>query len=136
MEKFGGKSRVFLRASTACCAASLSFFLLAGGAQAAPQGLLTRHTRDVVTQGQALASGRLSGSQSLRLNIALPLRNQLGLNSLIQQLYDPQSPSFRQYLTVSEFTKQFGPTEDDYNKVVAFAEANGLTVAGTSPNRL
>jgi subtilase family serine protease len=35
-----------------------------------------------------------------------------------------------------QFTEQFGPTEADYQKVIAFARANGLTVTGTYGNRV
>ena len=70
------------------------------------------------------------------LVIVLPLRNQDQLEKLLDELYDPSSPSYRQFLTVEEFTARFGPTEDDYDAVIRFAEANGLTVAGRSRNRV
>jgi uncharacterized repeat protein (TIGR03803 family) len=38
-------------------------------------------------------------------------------------------------LTAAEFAEQFGPTEQDYQAVMRFAEAHGLTVTGTHPNR-
>ena len=60
--------------------------------------------------------------------MSLPLRNEDGLDELLQDLYDPNSPSFHQYLSVEEFAMRFGPTEADYAAVVDFAERNGLTV--------
>jgi subtilase family serine protease len=72
----------------------------------------------------------------MRLVIVLPLRNQDQLEKLLAELYDPSSPSYRHFLTVEEFTARFGPTRDDYDAVVRFAEANGLTVAGMSRNRV
>ncbi|MDE3150114.1 MAG: hypothetical protein KGL37_11660, partial [Acidobacteriota bacterium] len=39
-------------------------------------------------------------------------------------------------LTVEEFTARFGPTQADYDAVIQFAKENGLTVTGTSRNRL
>ena len=39
-------------------------------------------------------------------------------------------------LTPPEFTALFGPTEQDYQAVISFAEANGLTVADKHPNRV
>ena len=79
---------------------------------------------------------RLPATQSLQLDIALPLRNQSELNHLLQKLSDPQSPLFQQYLSVAEFTERFGPSEEDYRAVIRFAEQNGLRVTGTSPNRV
>ena len=54
----------------------------------------------------------------MKLAIGLPLRNQEALTNLLQQLYDPSSPNYRHYLTPEEFTAQFGPTEQDYQKVI------------------
>lgn len=80
--------------------------------------------------------GRLHSAEKLRLAIGLPLRNPGELADLIRQLYDPASPNFRQYLSPAQFTAQFGPVTQDYQAVIDFAKANGLTVTGTHPNRL
>ena len=58
------------------------------------------------------------------------------MNSLLQQIYDPASPHYRHYLTPEQFTEEFGPSEQDYQAVIAFAKTNGLTVTGTYSNRL
>jgi kumamolisin len=92
--------------------------------------------RDEVRNGKAQFIERLPSSQVMSLDIVLPLRNQAGLDSLLQQLYDPTSASYRQFLTVAEFTERFGPTQQDYDSVVNWALANGLTVSGSAPNRL
>ncbi len=70
------------------------------------------------------------------LAISLPLRNQEQLDSLLQQLYDPASPRYRHFLTVQQFTEQFGPTAGDYYKVISWARSYGLIVASTFPSRL
>jgi hypothetical protein len=80
--------------------------------------------------------GRLPGTSQLWLAIGLPLRNQAGLDELLQQLYDPASPNFRKYLTPAEFTARFGPTEVDYALVKEFARTNGLVITATHANRL
>ena len=79
---------------------------------------------------------RLPGSTNLHLVVGLPLRNKEDLNNLLQQIYDPASPNYRHYLTPEQFTERFGPTEQDYQTLIAFAQANGLTVSGTHPNRV
>ena len=81
-------------------------------------------------------AGRLAASTRLNLAIGLPLRNPEALNNLIRQLYDPASPAYRQYLTPEQFTQKFGPTESDYQAVIDFARANGLTVTATQANRM
>ncbi len=104
--------------------------------QAQSQSLMTRHVRDVTLNGQAHSVGRLPAAQSMRLVLVLPLRNQAELDDLLKNLYDPSSPSFHQFLTVEGFTASFGPSQADYDAVIHFAETNGLTVVGTSRNRL
>jgi subtilase family serine protease len=100
------------------------------------QPMLTRHVRDVVRSGQAALLGHLDETQYLKLNIALPLRNESALDSELQALYNPLSASYHHFLSVEEFTQQFGPTQDDYDAVIRFAQQNGLLVTGTATNRM
>jgi subtilase family serine protease len=117
----------------ALCSVMLLFVMTTA---ASAQFLPTRHVRREVVSGEAPFVSLLPATQTLRLDIALPLRNQPELDNLLQALYDPQSPLFQQFLSVAEFTQRFGPTEADYAAVVRFAEQNGLTVTGTSSNRV
>jgi subtilase family serine protease len=103
-------------------------------AQAVP--LMTHHVRQAVRTGQARSVGHLPATQTMRLVLVLPLRNQAELENFLQELYDPSSLSYRQFLTVEGFTERFGPTPEEYDAVIHFAEANGFTVVGTSRNRL
>ena len=80
--------------------------------------------------------GSLPATNVLHLAIGLPLRNEAALDSLLQQLYDPASPNFHQFITPEQFTEQFGPTEQDYQAVINFARLNGLTVTATHGNRV
>jgi subtilase family serine protease len=79
--------------------------------------------------------GTTNPQQRLKLAFQLPLRNQAELTQLLRDLYDPSSPSFHRYLSVSEFTDRFGPTAADYKKVVAWAKKKGFSVTATTPNR-
>ena len=103
---------------------------------AQPRSLMTHHVREATLNGQAQYVGPLAATQSLRLVITLPIRNQAGLDSFLQEVYDPSSASYRHFLTVEEFTTRFGPSQDDYDQVVRFAQSHGFTIAGTSRNRL
>ena len=119
--------------------AGMSFWLLSVGvfsAVAADPGRqrLHGHVPEVVAHLQPV--GQLPASQGLNLAIGLPLRNEAALDIFLKQLYDPASPNYHHYLTPEQFTEQFGPTEQDYQKVIAFAQANGLTVTGANANRV
>jgi subtilase family serine protease len=94
------------------------------------QYMSTHHVREVIRNGEAQPVGQLPASRIMTLDIVLPLRNQAGLENLLQDIYDPASPSYRRFLTVPEFTERFGPSQQDYDAVVRFARMNGLTVIG------
>lgn len=98
--------------------------------------VMTHHVPDAVLGGRAPVVGVVPETQRMGLSILLPLRNQGELNDLLRSLYDPSSSSYKQFLTVKEFTDQFGPTAADYLAVQNFAERNGLTITSTSANRL
>jgi len=100
------------------------------------QTLRTRHVREAVLNGEAQSVGRLPATQCMRLVLVLPHRNQTELDNFLKQLRDPSSPSYRQFLTVEEFTARFGPSQADYDSVIRFAKANGFRVVGTSRNRM
>src|SRR6185437_15533039 len=113
---------------------TLAATLGAGSGQA--QTVLTHHVREEVKNGSAKLVGHMPASQPMSLVIVLPLRNQDALDQFLKAVYDPTSPSYRHFLTVDEFTARFGPTQADYNTVMQFAQENGLTVTGTSRDRL
>jgi subtilase family serine protease len=94
------------------------------------QSVMTHHVREVLQTDAVQASGRLASNQVMKLDIVLPLRDPAGLKTLLSQIYDPKSPSYHKFLTVSQFTAKFGPTQEDYDTVVDFARSNGLTVTG------
>ena len=86
--------------------------------------------RDVVRNGKAQAIGRLPANQVMTLDVVLPLRNQATLDRVVSDIYDPSSSSYHHYLTVPEFTAQFGPSQADYNAVVQYMKGNGFAVIG------
>ncbi len=112
--------------------------LVAFGQTAPAQQSTERH----VLRGEAPASalsrpvGRPASTDSLRLAISLPLRNREGLDAFLKRLGDRSSPDYRQYLTPAQFTENFGPTEEDYQKVINFAESHGFSVELTHDSRL
>jgi subtilase family serine protease len=96
------------------------------------QTILTHHVREAALSGQAQTVGRLPANQVMQLDVVLPLRDPAALEKFLNEIYDPASPTYRHFLTVSEFTEKFGPTQEDYDAVVKFAKSNGFTVVGGS----
>jgi subtilase family serine protease len=124
---------ILKRSAVLCLAVTM---MLTVAARAESHLTMTRHVPEAVASGRAQLVGRLPAAQHLSLAISLPLRNENALDDLLQQTYDPQSTSYRHYLSVQEFTERFGPAPEDYEAVRQFARANGLTVVNTSANRI
>jgi subtilase family serine protease len=114
----------------AVCAAVFLLFTLPGQAQ--QTGLMTRHVRDVVANGQAASVGRLPASQTMRFDVVLPLRHEPELDNFLQALYDPSGSSYRHFLTPSEFTERFGPSQEDWDALTRFARENNFAIVGGS----
>src|ERR1051326_8255253 len=121
-------SRFFVPALAILCCA------IATPSRAADRKVLHGHVPVHLAGLQAL--GHFDATTNLQLAIGLPLRNQQTLTNFLRELYDPASANYQKYLSSEEFTERFGPTEEDYQKVAAFAKANGLTITATHPNRV
>ena len=110
--------------------AAVAATLAAANAEAG--AVMTRHMRDEVRIGAAQPMAQMEAGQTMNLDLVLPLSNPAGLDAFLADVYNPDSPNFHHFLTVPEFTAQFGPTQQDYDSVVAFAKANSLTITGGS----
>jgi subtilase family serine protease len=111
-----------------------ALLLTAVAGRADPAQVLHGHVPEVVGRLRALSD--LAAQTNLQLAVGLPLRNKPALTNLIEDLYNPGSPRFHQYLTTSQFTENFGPTQEDYQKVMDYLTSHGLKVTGTHPNRI
>jgi hypothetical protein len=121
--------------AVAICLACLGFAASETAAYAQPARIaLPGHIPRAIRQ--LLPIGPLPPATTLPLAIDLPVRDTAGLDELLRQLYDPQSTNFHRFLTPDQFAARFGPTETDYQAIVAFAETNGLAIASRHRNRL
>jgi hypothetical protein len=110
--------------------------LFTTAAKAAEIQELHGHVPAAVTKFNLQPVGRLPSSNRLHLSIGLPLRNQQEFNGLLHDIYDPGSTNFHHYLTPDQIAEMFGPTKEDYQSVIDFAQTNGLKVVGTYAHRL
>jgi subtilase family serine protease len=138
LARLKGSKSVFLLG--AILSVSLLCLASAASAQAARQ-LVTQtvdETQTVVLSGntrpEAIAHndrGAVSDSQVLshmQLLLKRPAERQAALSQLIEQLHDPQSPNFHQWLTAAQFNTDFGPADADRNAVSDWLGKHGLTV--------
>ncbi len=71
---------------------------------------------------------------SINAQVIMPLANQSQLNSLLQDLYNPESPNYHHFLTPAQFAQQFAPSAVDSTLVQEFLNKQGISVTGQSPN--
>jgi hypothetical protein len=116
--------------------ALIGLFLAQSGGVAAPAGLKTLHGHVPEITRRLSPKAPLAADKQLNLAIGLPLGNEDGLSNFLEQVYDTASPSFHRYLTPQQFADQFGPSQAQYDGVVAFAKKNHLTVTAQHGNRL
>src|SRR5271170_5870542 len=114
------------RVAAFVCAAAFLLFTIP--LQAQSQQLSTRHVRPEVASGEAKLVGQLPPTDTLRFDMVLPLRDRTGLQSFLREQYDPASSFYHQFLTPQEVTARFGPSQEDWNALVAFAKANGFEI--------
>jgi len=109
--------------------------LLLRGQLAMAAGRQVLHTKISALLTNAVPLHPSSRWKRLDLAIGLPLRDRTGLTNLLQQLYDPASTNYHHFLTPQQFAERFGPSEQDYQTVVNFAQSHGLIVTGKYSNR-
>ena len=98
----------------------------------APQGSQPLANNVIPDVGSIFALvGPLPGTTPVVLTISLPFPHDADVQTFIDQVSDPASPTYRQYLTPDAFAAQFGPSQPDYDGVKSFATTNNLTVTST-----
>lgn len=110
----------------------------AGGQE--PSGGAPRD-RQVIGEVPALAkaenfTGYKPLTDNVRMLISFELRHPQELQRLTDQLYDPESPLYHQWLTPEEFGQRFGRTEKEFNKAVQWLQEQGFEVDRPYSNRL
>lgn len=78
----------------------------------------------------------LAPGTPLHIVVTLRLRDEAGLDRLLQRLSDPVSPSFHAYLTPAQFRARFAPTPRQQARVQAWLRRQGLIVTSASANGL
>jgi hypothetical protein len=100
--------------------------------RAALQGNVRPMFRPENDLGRADSSLRL---ENISLMFAFSASRQSALAALLDDLQNPFSPSFHHWLTPEQFADQFGLSQNDLNKVVAWLEGQGFTVTWKARGR-
>ncbi|MGE0825072.1 MAG: protease pro-enzyme activation domain-containing protein [Candidatus Binatia bacterium] len=98
---------------------------------------LPGHVLPVLAQATPVAAPFTSGAEELvNLTIVLKRHDQAGFERYLREVYDPQSPRYRKFLTQRELSNRFGPSREAYDDVLGYLQDNGFTLSAGSANRL
>jgi hypothetical protein len=84
----------------------------------------------------APVAGPVDPSTVISLDVGLPVRDPAGLQAFIDDVSNFNSPNYRHYKSVSEFTATWGANPADYQALSTWAQAAGFTIVRTFPNNL
>jgi len=97
---------------------------------------LPGHVLPALAKATLLPSKPDADAQPLTLTIVLKHDDQAGFTSYLKDLYDPHSKIFHHYLTQPEIADRFGPSQSDYDSMLAYLQGHGFTLVKGSANRL
>lgn len=117
--------------SGAVSAAALLAFAVVP-ARAAGNTTLPNNVPPWVPQAQLIGASPLNGQ--VNVSLYLNLQNESGLQSFIQQLYQPGSSQYHHFLTPAQFRAAYSPAASDVAAVQNFLSARGLKVDYTPAN--
>jgi subtilase family serine protease len=121
----------------------MGLLLLIVGAGIAVKGRVAQADVPVALDSQvdpAISQSQLvqaaPAEQPLNISVGLQMRNPDEFDSLLSAMYDPASPTYRQYLTPDQFTQDFAPTDDQVQQVESYIQDQGMTVTSVTPDNL
>jgi subtilase family serine protease len=85
--------------------------------------------------GTALRAGVPEPSMPMQVTVWLRLHDMQGLESTLEKLYDPSSPTYHEWLQAPDLAR-YAPTAADVATVKAQLQSHGLTVLADDPARL
>jgi subtilase family serine protease len=89
-----------------------------------------------VPGGVAIASdqGRVDPGKEMNLTVVLKMHDRAGLDKVVEQLYDPASSIYHEWLTDKDFEK-YAPTQTEFDTVKNELVRQGFSVVSSDPRR-
>jgi hypothetical protein len=129
VDAFGSKGMITAASSSLTSSSSSS-------SSSSSQQFSTVPTSIPAILSEARSLGRLSPDEQLSLQLVLPLRDSIGLQSFLSQLYNPDSPFYHRFLTPSQFYARYGPDQVEVTALTAYMQSKGVQIhiSMASPN--
>ena len=80
--------------------------------------------------------GSVPGSAVLSVAVGLPEQNSQALQTAIQNVSNPASPSYRHFINAGTFASTYGAPASAYQQLIALLQSTGFSVVNTFPTNL
>lgn len=97
---------------------------------------LPGHVLPALQKATLLPNGSYDDAQPITVTITLKRSDQQAFKRYLHDVYDPHSPRFRHFLNQHQIAERFGPTPENYARVLNYLRANGFGLVVGSANRL
>src|ERR1051326_1958014 len=87
---------------------------------------ITGEVREEIKDAEYL--GALDEQTSMDLTISFKVNNRVELDSFIEELHNPNSPAYHQWLSPAEFGERFGISKQDYEAMASWLSGQGFQV--------
>ena len=77
-----------------------------------------------------------TSTKSLTLTLTLKRSDQAGFEEYLSKVEDHSSPAYRHFLTQTQITEEFGPSQASYDAVSSWLRSQGFTLVQGSADRL
>ena len=77
----------------------------------------------------------LAATRRLNLTAVLKLHDGVGLEELVREQHNPASPNYRRWLSPAEFTRRFGPSQAEVDRVTGWLASKGFVIDSSTPSK-
>lgn len=118
------------------CAATAAGFTVTGASGATASTTWSSTATKAISLVKATRLGTTPATKTLTVRVAMDLRNEGTLKSLIVNAGNPSSSQYGKFLTPAEFVSEFAPTEARVKAVETYLKNHGFSSVSVSANHL
>jgi hypothetical protein len=97
---------------------------------------LSKHVLQILPQATKLPRRAQAGDEPLTLSIVLNRNDQAGYDSFISGFIHSTGSAPAQFVSQTDLSNRFGPSQQDYDAVLAYLQQSGFALSDGSDNRL
>jgi hypothetical protein len=101
-----------------------------------PTETLHGHVLEILPKAKLLPRNPAKSREPLRLTVVLKFSDEAGFDAYRKDVDDPKSPNFRKLISRADLAARFGPTQQEYDSVLAYLKRKGFTLVAGTANRL